>query len=171
MIESLDIGAVHFSVTSGATPIAGARVYVQSPGMPIYQWSYKGNTSQYGILDVWNLPAGVNSYMISATGYTTVRGTVNVIGGRSTTLNVNMIRSLSTLAVGSLNIVSNPPDACVCIDDAPQYVTTPITIAEIPVGDHMLILSKDGYVDYTTPVTIVSDQTTTISANLTPYVI
>ena len=171
MVDSLDIGAVHFSITSGGTPVARARVYIQSPGMPIYQWSYKGYTSQYGVLDTWNLPAGVNSYMVSATGYTMVRGKVNIIGGRSTTLNVNMVRSLSTLAVGSLNIVSNPPDACVCIDDAPQYVTTPITIEEIPVGDHMLILSKDGYVEYTTLVTILSGQTTTISANLTPYVI
>ena len=163
------IGAITFYVTSGATPIVGAKAYMNSPGMPIWQYIYKGTTDQYGVLRLWDLPVGLNKYMISATGYKTVSGQTTVVEGHNIDININMVRTLSlaTMAMaGSLTVTSNPSGACVYLNDVLQNMTTPVTIADLPDGDHSLVLTKDGYDDYITMVTITSGQVTTVSVNL-----
>ena len=168
MVEA--VGAIIFYVKSGATPVAEAKVYMNSPGMPIYEYLYKGYTNAYGSLGVWNLPIGTNKYMISKTGYNTATGAVVVYANVGTNVNVDMVRTLSigTTIVGNLNIISNQPGACVYINDALQDMSTPVTIADLPEGNYAITLAKDGYNDYFTLATITGGQTATISANLVP---
>lgn len=165
------IGGIRFVVTygNGAYTIQGANVYLNSPGMKYYLWSYKGYTDQYGVLNVPNVPVGTNKYMISKTGFTTATGSLQVYEGMTTVANIDMVQSLSleSLSTGNLSIVSNPPGACVYIDDIAQVISTPLTISDIPEGDHVLTLTKDGYEDYHTLATIISGQTITITADMT----
>ncbi len=170
MVERLDVGGLHFVVTygQGAHTIQRAYVYINSPGMPFYQYWLKGYTDAYGVLNVPNLPTGTNRYIVSKPGYNSASGSIVVIGGVGITVSIDLIPSLSlgTVMVGNLNIVSNPPGACIYIDNIAQDAVTPVTIADVPEGDHILVLTKDGYTDYNTLATIVSGQTTTISADL-----
>lgn len=162
-------GAITFYVRSGTSPVPGAKVYINSPGMPIYQYIYKGYTSTYGVLSVPYLPAGTNRYMVSKIGYNVASGSTTVYDGRSVTVNVNMTISLSTIgSIGSLSIMSNPPGACVYINDSLQEMPTPVVINDMPEGDYVLTLVKEGYNDYITLITIVRGQTTTISTDLIP---
>jgi hypothetical protein len=168
MTESLDIGSIRFVVTSGAA-IAGASIYIQPPGIS-WQWIYKGYTDSYGALNVLNLTTGVNKYAVSKAGYATATGSVTVIGGRITLANVHMTHSLSEIgmsAVGNLSIMSNVPDVKLYIDDVLQNATTPIIIEGVPTGSHMIVVTKDGYNDYITCVTISAEMTESISADLT----
>ena len=170
MVTGSDVGGIRFIITygGGLHTIQGAKVYINSPGMPFYRYIYVGSTDAYGVLYVPNLPIGNNKYQVSKTGYRAVTGTAVIIGGQMTYVNIDMVPTLSLGAVnvGNLNIVSNPPEACICIDEAVQNATTPVTIADVPEGDYTLILTKDGYNDYITLVTITNGQTTTISADL-----
>jgi hypothetical protein len=68
---------------------------------------------------------------------------------------------------GSLNVVSTPAGASIYLDSVYKGVT-PKTISNIPAGTHHLLLSKTGYLDYTSAVTINSRKTTKINAALTP---
>ncbi len=172
MVERLDVGGLRFVVTygQGAHTIERAYIYINSPGMPFYQYWLKGYTDAYGVLNISNLPTGTNKYIVSKPGYNSKSGSIVVIGGVSITVSVDLIPSLSlgTVMVGNLDIVSNPPGACIYIDDVVQNAVTPVSIAEVPEGDHLLILTKDGYADYNTLATVESGRTTTISANLEP---
>ncbi len=173
MVEGLDVGGIRYVITygNGAYTIQGAKIYMNYPGLPFYTYMYMGATDAYGVLNVPNIPTGTSKYMVSKTGFVTATGSLVVVGGHTTYKSIDMVQSLSMSALatgGSLNIVSNPAGACISIDEAVQNTTTPVTIADIPQGDHVLILSKDGYSDYNTLITIVNGQTTTISANLIP---
>jgi hypothetical protein len=46
--------------------------------------------------------------------------------------------------------------------------TTPKTLTRVPSGDHALRLTSPGYLDDTSPVTVTTAQTTTVSRVLTP---
>lgn len=166
-------GSIKFYVRnySGA-PIVGAKVYTSINRMT---WYYRGYTDSVGTLVVLGLPAGTNYYMVSATGYTTASGSTKVIDNSMVMVNVYMAKSLSSVGTGSLVVTSEPAGAYIYIDDAVQESLTPATIIDVPEGDHVLVLAKDGYSDYITPTTIVGGQiimaggqTTVVTASLVP---
>ncbi len=174
MTESLgteSLGAAIFYVRNySGSPIVGAKIYTSTNRIT---WYYRGYTSNVGMLSVTGLPTGTNYYMVSATGYNTVSGSMNITDG--VTINVYMTKSLSSMSIGSMTVTSEPVGAHIYIDDAMQRSLTPATIIDIPEGDHVLVLTKDRYNDYITPVTItggqiitVGGQTTVITANLVP---
>jgi hypothetical protein len=67
---------------------------------------------------------------------------------------------------GSISITSTPPGANVILDGVNQQVKTPTTLAQITPGAHTVKLTKLGYKAYTTQVTVLAGQTTSINANL-----
>jgi hypothetical protein len=170
MTENLGIGAIRFIVTSSGTAVAGASVYISPPGIS-YQWIYKGFTGTNGDLNVWNLSTGVNRYAVSKAGYVTATGSVTVINGQTIFLNVNMIHSLSEMdasTVGNLSITSNVSGVKLYIDDILQNVTMSTTIEGIPSGEHVIVVTKEGYNDYITCVTISTGMTESIFADMIP---
>jgi hypothetical protein len=68
---------------------------------------------------------------------------------------------------GSLAITSAPARAAVFLDNALKGVS-PLTLTEISAGTHQLRLTKTGYQDYSTTVTVTKGKTTSVSATLTP---
>lgn len=71
----------------------------------------------------------------------------------------------ATQAPGNLNISSTPSGAEIFIDGGDTGFSTPNIISLIP-GDHDVKLTYPNYNDYITSVTIISNQTTTITPTL-----
>ena len=160
MIETLEQGGIRFY-----TGVAGARVYINSPGMPIWQYIFKGYTDATGVFNI-SVPVGTNKYMISKTGYKTASGSVMVYDGETSIVYVNMVTlsAMDTIMIGNLEIIS-PAGAVVYINDSIQQMFTPVTITDLPQGDYVLTLVKNDR-EYTTFATVVTNITSTISINL-----
>ena len=166
MVETLATGAVKFIVRYGSSPLVGAKVYTSVNRITWYYWGY---TNSVGVLIAQFVPAGLNYWMVSATGYNTASGTVNVIANSGVQVDVYMTKSLSVVStdmVGSLTVTSNPEGALVYINDSIQELPTPVTIADLPEGDYVLDLTKDEY-GLTTLVKIMRGQTAMITVSLT----
>ncbi len=70
-------------------------------------------------------------------------------------------------AVGSINFESNPVGAEIFLDDVDQQKLTPFTITDIPAGDHSYKLTLADHTDITGTVTVLENQTVTVSADFT----
>ena len=68
---------------------------------------------------------------------------------------------------GTLKLTSSPSGANVYVDGA-FAGTTPISDYSVTGGSHHLLFALDGYENYTTDVTVVMYETTTVNAYLTP---
>jgi hypothetical protein len=66
---------------------------------------------------------------------------------------------------GTIQVTSEPLSASIYLDGAYKG-RTPMTLKEIPTGDHEIILSKDDYQDYNQAVFLNVSQTINIKANL-----
>ena len=166
MTESLATGAIKFIVRYGSSPIAGAKIYTSVNRIT---WYYRGYTDSVGVFIVMGLPTGINYYMVSAIGYNTASGSVNVIAP-GVQVDVYMTKSLSIVSaemMGRLTITSNPEGALVYINGSMQELPTPVTIADLPEGDYALDLTKDEY-GFTTLIRIMRGQTITAIASLMP---
>jgi hypothetical protein len=160
-------GTIKFVVRYGGSPIAGAKIYTSTNRITYY---YRGYTSGVGVLMATGLPSGINYYMVSAQGYNAAYGYGNVPANGGIEIDVYMSKSLSIISadmVGNLTVISDPDGACVYINDVMQEIYTPVTISDIPEGDYILKLVKDGYEDLITPITIIKGQTTEITLSLT----
>ncbi|MEW6684584.1 MAG: formylglycine-generating enzyme family protein [Candidatus Edwardsbacteria bacterium] len=66
---------------------------------------------------------------------------------------------------GGLKVYSTPAGAVVFLDGQ-NFGETPQALSEIVVGEHQLVLVKDGYKNYETRITVAKNVTKTISASL-----
>ena len=75
-------------------------------------------------------------------------------------------QTLSKTGTGTLSVTSTPRGASVSLDGA--FVGfSPLTLTGVSDGSHELKLSRSGYQDYITAVTVTGGETTTVSASLT----
>ena len=72
-----------------------------------------------------------------------------------------------TPQTGNIFVDSSPQGASVYLDGS-NYGTTPRTIYSVSLGTHSINVNKTGYYSYTTSVNVVSNQTTSVFAVLTP---
>lgn len=72
---------------------------------------------------------------------------------------------ITTNAVGSVDVSSNPSGASVYVDGILKG-TTPVTIDDIIEGSHRIILKKSGYQEWGKMVTIEADDTVEVDATL-----
>ena len=161
-------GTIKFVARYGGQPIVGAKIYTSINRIT---WYYRGYTNSVGVLIVLGLPSGINYYMASATGYNSASGSGNVPAGGGIEIDIYMTKSLSVVSadmVGNMTVISNPEGACVYINDVIQEMNTPINVTDLPEGDYILELTKDGYKDLITPVTIIKGQTMEITVSLIP---
>ena len=68
---------------------------------------------------------------------------------------------------GSIVVTSNPTGATVALDSL-DIRTTPYTYADVLPGGHTVSVSKDGYLPYSTSITVSSGGQSVVSASLTP---
>ncbi|RLF79384.1 hypothetical protein DRN44_08975, partial [Thermococci archaeon] len=138
---ALETGAL--SVTSTPT---GALVYVNG--------EYKGKTP----LNLELLP-GTYTIKVTKQNYMDYTTTVTLEEGKTKKVSVSLVPA------GYLTVYSTPASADVYIDG--DYIgTTPIENYKLPVGPYSLKVTKVGYNDYTSTVTIEAGKTEVVNVEL-----
>lgn len=161
-------GTIKFVARYGGQPLAGVKIYTSTNRIT---WYPRGTTNSVGVLMALGLPAGMNYWMASEVGYNSASGSGNVPANGGIEIDIYMTKSLSVAStdmVGNMTVISNPEGACVYINDVIQQMNTPITVTDLPEGDYVLCLTKDGYEDFITPVSIIKGQTAEITVSLIP---
>ncbi|MCX6693440.1 MAG: PEGA domain-containing protein [Methanomicrobiales archaeon] len=72
---------------------------------------------------------------------------------------------VNTKATGSVSVLSSPTGASVILDGTPQGIT-PTVLYGVPVGRHLVAVSKTGYVPYLRNVTVTKNATASVNAVL-----
>ncbi|MBU0778328.1 PEGA domain-containing protein, partial [Patescibacteria group bacterium] len=142
-------GSIHF-----VTVPTGADVYLD--GNP------QGVKTPATVTDI---PAGEHTFTLKLAGYNDLTGPVTVVGG--STVEVYAVLTPSTPGAGSLYVNSTPVNADIIIDGQSQDAKTPAIITNLTAGSHEVKLTRTGYEDFTTTVTITAGTTTYLSATMT----
>ncbi len=132
-----------------------------------------------------NLSAGNHTVTISGGGYGDYRQSVRVEGGKTVSIQGTLSASQTPPPTTNNPLANNPPEpkpaagagqltvsanvagAKISIDDKsqPGWVT-PYTISGLSAGPHNVVISMDGYDNFTQSVTIGNGQTITLVGNL-----
>jgi predicted Ser/Thr protein kinase len=132
-----------------------------------------------------NLSAGNHTVTISGGGYGEYRQSVRVEGGKTASIQGTLSASQTpppttnnpgtnnppepkpVVGGGQLTVSANVAGAKISIDDRsqPGWVT-PYTISGLSAGPHNVVISMDGYDNFTQSVTVASGQTITVVGNL-----
>ncbi|MDD1685460.1 PEGA domain-containing protein [Methanoregula sp.] len=73
--------------------------------------------------------------------------------------------SITSDAVGSIDVSSSPKGATLYVDGS-SIGSTPITVDDLDVGKHQIIIKKSGYTDYSRSVKVTNGGVTTVDASL-----
>lgn len=111
-------------------------------------------------LTISALPVGTYTVKVTKTGYKDKESSVSVAKDQTTTVDVTL-----ELAVGTLVVSSVPPKAAVFLDGVSKGETG-LTITSVSEGAHTVKVTKTGYKDSESSVTIERDKTKTLSVNL-----
>jgi hypothetical protein len=124
------------------------------------QWQYTWYTgSTGGVLDA-------GTYTVYVT--TTPVGRNDLSGAVYSTISITLTTpTIQVPPTGTLVIRTVPAGAPVEVDGVPQG-TTPVELTGVPEGPHTVVMSLPGYSNYTSPVTIVAGEITTVSVALEP---
>ena len=68
---------------------------------------------------------------------------------------------------GSIAITSTPEGAAVWLDGEETGFATNCLLTNVPAGDHVVTLKRDGYADASTPVTVAEGETAVVHLGLT----
>jgi hypothetical protein len=107
------------------------------------------------------IPVGSHTLVLKKSGYDDYSSSVMIGSGTMTVLSAVLVP-----ATGSISVNSTPPGATIVLDGTTNG-TTPAFFTGIYVGNHTLVLKKNGYYDYSANVTASPGNTTSISATLT----
>jgi hypothetical protein len=121
-----------------------------------------GEVPETGVLIIRDIVPGTHYIHVAKQGYTPETITATV--GKNEIMKVPV--TLSPASSGPVTITSNPAGARIFLDGQDAGVT-PLTIPDLALGMHTLVLKMDGYQDYTEQITVTSEGTT-VSASLVP---
>ena len=146
------------SVSKTLTVQSGSISVSSNPsGVNIYlDGTYKGTTPT----TLHNVPIGSHTVKLTKSGYNDVSSTVTVSSGQTSSVS----KTLAT-QTGSISVSSNPSGANVYLDGTSKG-TTPTTLHNVPIGSHTVKLTKSGYNDVSSTVTVSSGQTSSVSKTL-----
>ena len=153
-----------------STAIFGSFVITSVPGANVYMDSAAiGTTNSAGIFQQAGVPSGNHLFKVTAPGYNDWLNTVyiqaNTVTSISASLTPQGISPTPVQPTGGLAIASSPTNAAVYIDNLPRG-NTPLTVTDLLPGDHVVRLSLEGYLDYTTTTTVTSGQTAPLAVTL-----
>jgi hypothetical protein len=161
-ITSTVVASLAPTVTVGSLSITstptGASVYVDG--------TYRAVTPT----TVGNLQAGVHSVNLYKAGYQDWATQVTITAGQTTYLSPTLTADPMP-QYATVSLVSNPSGASVYSNGVYKGKTlpgTPIVSTQVVPGTYTLLLTKDGYQDYTTTGTVVAGKNYDIVANLVP---
>ena len=119
---------------------------------------YKGMTP----LTVSDLNPGTYNITLSHFGYAALSMPVTVQAGSVSEVNATLV-----LLTGSLFVNTTPDGAQLTLDGSAAGIS-PATLPNIPQGNHLLNVTKEGFVTQSIPVQITTDQTTIVNVVLLP---
>ena len=163
-VSGFGSGRVKFTIQVNETDVLTDTVTVGSPVSRTGTLYLKSSPSSalvyvdgvyYGLTPrkVTGVPPGLRSVKMTKEGYADYVDQVLV-----TTPGIKMVMAVLNPASGSIRVTSIPSHADVYLDS--QLVgTTPMTISGVSPGTHALTLTRDGYQDYLTSVTISDGET------------
>lgn len=111
-----------------------------------------------------NLTPGTYSIKLTLTGYLDSTFQIAVLDGQTSSATI----TLRAIPAGHVFLSSTPSGAAIFLDNVQTFKTTPDSVKNIPVGNHMIRLTLAGYVDSMFTVAVVDMQTTVVSVNLRP---
>lgn len=160
----IDVAMAALPTTTTTTPAtASIDVSTMPNGASIYiDGVYKGTSRLTTIV-----PVGTHTVRAELANYKTTTTTAEVLAGRSNWVSMNMdLVSTLTGATGKLYVTSTPSGAGVFVNQF-QKGTTPCTLT-LPVGQHIVMLQKPGYIDSISFQTVYSGQTTNWNKVMSP---
>ena len=135
-------------------------LYIQSTPSSADVWvdGYKveGKTP----LTIPDLDEGAHTLQLVKDDYELTK-TVNVIANEITKVN-----AVLQIAKENLDVFSTPDGASVSIDGRSQRGLTPITVKDLSVGQHTVIITKDGYERHVAQINIEKDKTNQLNVDL-----
>ncbi len=144
------------------TSVPGATVYMDS--------AVVGTTNSAGNFRQTGITSGNHLFKVTASGYNDWLNTVYIEASTVTSISASLTPKGSSPTpvqpTGGLAIASSPANAAVSVDNLPRG-NTPLTVTDLVPGDHVVRLSSDGYLDYTTTTTVTSGQTAPLAVTLT----
>ena len=162
--QAQNLQATMTTATQGTVVISsvpGATVYIDSNGA--------GTIGSSGSLTLTGVNAGNRLFKVTAPGYNDWMNTVyiqaNTVNTISAPLTPSGVSPTPVPSSGSLAISSLPSNAQVYVDNLYRGVT-PVTVTDLAAGDHVVRLSEDGYVDYTTTTTVAAGQVSPLALTL-----
>jgi hypothetical protein len=139
------------SISINSNP-QGAKVYLDNVN--------KGNTP----LNLKNITSGQHSLRIVISGYQEMTSDISILPSQTTKVSADLMPLQS---YGSISVNSNPQGAKIYLDNAYKGVT-PLKLGNINSGHHGLKIVISGYQEWTSDISILSSQTTKVSADLMP---
>ena len=143
--ESLNVQTGSIKVTSNPS---GANIYLDG--------TFKGTTPK----TISNVPTDSHTIKLTKSGYNDISKTVTVSSSQTTTVSESL-----NVQTGSIKVTSNPSGANIYLDGTFKG-TTPTTLSSVPIGSHVIEITKSGYNDISKTVTVSSSHTTYVSENL-----
>lgn len=127
---------------------SGAKCYLDG--------TYKGKTP----LTIRDVSAGEHFIRLTKSGYQDWSKTVRVTSNQTTGVSAELQRPL-----GSIKVTSDPSGAK-CYLDGRYKGTTPLTIRDVPAGEHEVKVKKESYYDWMSDVNVSDGKTSSIHASL-----
>ncbi|WFN34579.1 PEGA domain-containing protein [Methanogenium sp. S4BF] len=113
---------------------------------------------------VYDLLAGPHSVGIIKDGYNYAENTVDVVSNQTTYVHFNL-----TDESGTVQVMSPPTEARVYVDNDYRGMTSStggLVLPTVPIGEHQITVTKDGYAPYIDNVTVEKNQTVSVTATL-----
>jgi hypothetical protein len=157
VLVTLDQVIMAGGISVTATP-KGSGLYVDD--------IYQGATD----LIVGNLEAGPHKVTVDEPGYQASTQMVTVVSGQVIPVSVTLVPE-NNPPTGDLQITSAPPGAVVYLDGNYKGFTPPndkLDINDLPPGIYTISLTKLGYMDYSTSVTLPAGKIIQVSATMVP---
>ncbi len=164
------------TITPTLVPISQAstgdiRVSSTPPGGSVYlDGVFQGLTPHSEHLELTQITPGVHLISIQLPNYQDYQDTVQVNASQIIVLSPVLTPATQPSGNGSMQINSQPSGADVYLDD--QYRGfTPLTLPEVPAGNHTVMIRLTGYNEYDQTIPVVPMQDILISASLSTQVI
>jgi len=140
------------------------------PGSALYlDGNYMGLTPSGDYFDLTSLVPGYHSILLRQTDYQDFTQRVYVSGGGVATVNAKLtpiVPGPTPDVTGQIVAASVPPGAEFYLDNVYRGIT-PLTLADIPAGSHVVTMKEAGYTDNVQTVTVIGGQSTAVAATLT----
>jgi hypothetical protein len=133
---------------------------------------YMGLTSSVDSTDLTSVRPGLHTVQLTLEDYQTYTHTVQVTAGGIVTINAQLSPVPPGPApdtTGEIVLTSSPAGANVLLDNVFRGIT-PLTLADVPDGSHVVMVRMDGYSDQTLTVNVAGTAVTPVIVSLAEIV-